>query len=345
MVAEGGRPGRSPAAVRPTLEAVAARAGVSRGTVSRVINDSPRVSERTRQAVLAVIEELGYVPNHAARTLVTRRTDTVALVVSEPEERVFTEPFFAAILRAISPALSAAGLQLLLAMAYTAPERVRLERYLAGNHVDGVLLLSAHDDDPLPELLGRLRIPLVLGGSRQRSLVYVEVDNVGGTRQAVTYLAGRGRRTIATITGPMDLPAGRERLTGYRDGLDAAGLPYDETLVAHGDFGQDSGAKCMTELLDRRPDLDAVFAASDPMAVQAVRVLRAAGRRVPEDVAVVGFDDTDLARHADPPLTTVHQPIDRMGQEMARLLLAQLNGHQVPRPIILTTHLEIRGSA
>ena len=344
MVGEGGGMGRSPAAVRPTLEAVAARAGVSRGTVSRVINDSPRVSERTRQAVLAVIEELGYVPNHAARTLVTRRTDTVALVVSEPEERVFTEPFFAGVLRGIGGALSAAGLQLLLAMAHAVPERTRLERYLAGHHVDGVLLLSQHDHDTLPGLLSRLRIPLVLGGSRQQALVYVDVDNVGGARQAVAHLAGTGRRTIATITGPSDMRAGRDRLAGYRDALDAAGLRLDEGLIAPGDFGPDSGARAMRALLAGRPDVDAVFAASDPMAVEAVRVLRAAGRRVPDDVAVVGFDDSDLARHADPPLTTVHQPLERMGQEMSRLLLAQLTGHPVPRPVVLTTHLQIRDS-
>lgn len=330
---------------RPTLEAVAERAGVSRGTVSRVINDSPRVSARTRETVLAVIEELGYVPNHAARTLVTRRTDTVALVVSESERRVFTEPFFAGVLRGIGTALSAAGLQLLLAMAQSAPERARLERYLAGHHVDGVLLLSQHDHDTLPGLVTRLRLPLVLGGHRQRALVYVDVDNVGGAHQAVAYLAGSGRRTIATITGSPDMRAGRDRLTGYRDGLEEAGMPLDDTLVGTGDFGPESAARAMTALLDRHPDIDAVFAASDPMALEAVRVLRASGRRVPGDVAVIGFDDSDLARHADPPLTTVHQPVERMGQEMARLLIAQMNGMPVPRPVVLPTHLEARGTA
>jgi DNA-binding LacI/PurR family transcriptional regulator len=330
---------------RPTLEAVAERAGVSRGTVSRVINDSPRVSARTRETVLAVVEELGYVPNHAARTLVTRRTDTVALVVSESEERVFTEPFFAGVLRGIGTALSAAGLQLLLAMAQSAAERARLERYLAGHHVDGVLMLSQHDHDTLPALVTRLRLPLVLGGHRQRALVYVDVDNVGGAHQAVAYLAASGRRAIATITGSPDMRAGRDRLTGYRDGLEEAGLALDDGLVGTGDFGPESAARAMGDLLDQRPDLDAVFAASDPMALEAVRVLRSRGRRVPEDVAVIGFDDSDLARHADPPLTTVHQPVERMGQEMARLLIAQMNGMPVPRPVVLPAHLEVRGTA
>ena len=331
--------------MRPTLEAVAARAGVSRGTVSRVINDSPRVSERTRLKVLAIIEELGYVPNHAARSLVTRRTDTVALVVSESERRVFTEPFFAGVLRGIGAALSAAGMQLLLAMAHSPTERVRLERYLAGHHVDGVLLLSQHDRDSLPGLLARTDIPLVLGGGRQdQAIVYVDVDNVGGARQAVTHLVATGRRSIATITGSPDMRAGRDRLAGYRDGLAGAGLPVEASLIAPGDFGPDSGARAMRELLARTPDLDAVFAASDPMALEAVRVLRAEGRRVPDDVAVIGFDDSDVARHADPPLTTVHQPVEQMGREMARLLLAQLHGRAASRPVVLPTHLAVRES-
>ena len=337
--------GSTPAA-RPTLEAVAARAGVSRGTVSRVINESPRVSERTRHKVLAIIEELGYVPNHAARTLVTRRTDTVALVVSESEERVFTEPFFAGVLRGIGTALSTAGMQLLLAMAQSPVERGRLERYLAGRHVDGVLLLSQHDRDTLPGLLTRAHVPLVVGGGRQeQAVVYVDVDNVGGARQAVTHLVVTGRTAIATITGSPDMRVGRDRLAGYLDGLADAGLPADQGLIAAGDFGPDSGARAMRELLARRPGLDAVFAASDPMALEAVRVLRAEGRRVPDDVAVIGFDDSEAARHADPPLTTVHQPLEQMGREMARLLLAQLHGLPAPRPVVLPTHLAVRESA
>lgn len=329
---------------RPTLEAVAARAGVSRGTVSRVINESPRVSERTREKVLGVIEELGYVPNHAARTLVTRRTDTVALVVSESEERVFTEPFFAGVLRGIGTTLSTAGLQLILTMAQSPDSR--LERYLAGHHVDGVLLLSQHDRDTLPALLARASIPFVLGGGRQeQAIVYVDVDNVGGAHQAVAHLAAGGRTKIATITGSPDMRPGRDRLTGYLNGLADAGLPADPDLIAPGDFGPDSGARAMRELLARRPGLDAVFAASDPMALEAVRVLRTRGRRVPGDVAVIGFDDSEMARHAAPPLTTVHQPLEQMGREMARLLVAQLHGHPAPRPVVLPTRLAVRESA
>lgn len=331
---------------RPTLEAVAARAGVSRGTVSRVVNNSPKVSPEARAAVLRAVEELGYVPNHAARTLVTRRTNTVALVVSESEERVFTEPYFAGMVRGISAGLAAGGSQLLLAMAQSADERERLEQYLAGGHVDGVLMISQHDRDTLPAAVEAAGVPFVLGGRPSGGVVrsYVDADNVGGARLAVAHLVAQGRRRIATITGPSDMQSGVDRLAGYRVGLTEAGLPNDDTLCREGDFSQDSGAAGMSELLARRPDIDAVFAASDPMAVGAMRVLKAQGRRVPEDVAVVGFDDSVIARHADPPLTTVYQPLEAMGKQMAVMLLAQLRGER-PHPVLFPTHLVVRASA
>ncbi len=335
---------RRPAA-RPTLEAVAARAGVGRGTVSRVINGSPKVSEHTRDVVLQAIEELGYVPNRAARTLVTRRTDTIALVVSESEQRVFDEPFFAGIVRGIGSALSETGLQLILTMAQSSEEHGRLEHYLSGQHVDGVLLISLHGADPLPGRLEEMGVPTVLGG-RPVGLTpysYVDVDNRAGARQAVKYLLGKGRRRIATIAGSQDMGVGVDRLAGYRDALLATGMPE---RVAYGDFSEETGAACMRDLLDKYPDIDAVFTASDPMAVGAMRALRERGRTVPDDVAVIGFDDSNATRHTDPPLTSVHQPSEAMGRQMVHLLVARVNGEPLEQPVvILDTHLVIRGSA
>lgn len=333
---------------RPTLEAVAARAGVGRGTVSRVINGSPQVSDRTRDVVQRAIEELGYVPNPAARSLVTRRTDSVALVVSEPEDRVFAEPFFSGVVRGISAGLAGTPMQLWLAMTTSPADRRRVERHLTPQHVDGVLLLSLHGDDPLPGRLEAAGLPTVLGG---RPLIsqpygYVDVDNAGGARLAVNHLLDGGRRRIAAITGPQDMHAGVSRLDGYRDALRARGLPADENLIAIGDFSERSGVAAMRLLLDRRPDLDAVFAASDPMAIGAMRVLKENGRRIPEDVAVVGFDGSPMARHTDPPLTTVHQPAEAMGRNMARLLLARIRGEPADRPcVILAPNLVIAGSS
>ncbi|HEY8479389.1 MAG TPA: LacI family DNA-binding transcriptional regulator [Spirillospora sp.] len=330
---------------RPTLEAVAARAGVGRGTVSRVVNGSPRVSPQAREAVLKAIEELGYVPNRAARTLVTRRTDTVALVIAESDQRVFDEPYFAGIIRGISNGLGDTGLQLLLALARSPAEYGRLAEYLTSQHVDGVLLTSLHAEDPLPTKLEESGVPTVLGGRPPgvSPVSYVDVDNRSGAREAVTHLIATGRRRIATIAGPQDMGVGIDRLAGYREALAEAGLPE---LVEYGDFGQASGIAAAERLLEAEPALDAVFAADDPMALGALRVLRKHGRRVPDDVAVVGFDDSAAAPLADPPLTTVHQSPEEMGREMARLLVARIRGETLDEPVvIMRPHLVLRDSA
>jgi len=330
---------------RPTLEAVAARAGVGRGTVSRVVNGSPKVSEAAREAVLLAIEELGYVPNRAARALVTKRTDSVALVVSESEERLFAEPFFARIVRGITDELAGSGLQLLLTFARATDERVRLAQYLSGQHVDGVLLISLHGGDPLPVQLEAAGLPTVVGGLPVglRPVSYVDIDNRGGARQAVDHLLRASRRSIAVIAGPQDMTAGVNRLQGYRDAMQDAGLAAD--LVEYGDFSEDSGAAAMQRLLAAHPSLDAVFAASDPMALGAMRVLKDRGRRIPDDVAVIGFDDSPVGPHTDPPLSTVHQPVEQMGRQMTRLLLARIGGDTVTDlEIVLPTRLIVRGS-
>jgi DNA-binding LacI/PurR family transcriptional regulator len=333
---------------RPTLEAVAARAGVGRGTVSRVINGSSQVSPRAREAVLRAIDELNYVPNRAARSLVTRRTDSIALVVSESEDRVFAEPFFASVVRGVSAQIAGTAIQLWLTMVTSSDDRDRLTRHLTAQPVDGVLLLSLHGGDPLPRMIEESGLPMVLGG-RPTGFTprnYVDVDNRAGARLAIDHLVERGRRRIATIAGPQDMLAGVARLQGYRDGLRAAGLDGDDELVAYGHFSEADAFGAMQELLARRPDLDAVFTASDPMAFGAMRAITDAGRRIPDDVAVVGFDGSPLARTTHPPLSTVHQPAEAMGREMAQLLLARINGRPVDEPaVILAPELVVRASS
>ena len=237
----------------PTLEQVAALAGVSRATVSRVVNGSPKVSPAVRAQVERAVAKLGYVPNRAARSLVTRRADSVALVVSEPHTRFFSEPFFAGMVRGVSAALAETGVQLLLLIAHDLPDRGRLERYVVGGHVDGVLLASLHGDDPLPGTLERAGVPAVLVGRPAGTgpASYVDADNRGGARQAVDHLARRGRRRIATIAGPQDMGVGQDRLDGYRDGLRAAGLDGGDDLVEAGDFTEEAGAAAMGRLLRR----------------------------------------------------------------------------------------------
>jgi DNA-binding LacI/PurR family transcriptional regulator len=330
----------------PTLEQVAALAGVSRATVSRVVNGSPKVSPVVRAQVERAVAKLGYVPNRAARSLVTRRADSVALVVSEPHTRFLSEPFFAGMVRGVSAALAETGVQLLLLIDHDLPDRGRLERYVVGGQVDGVLLASLHGDDPLPGILERAGVPAVLVGRPAGAgpASYVDADNRGGARQAVDHLARRGRRRIATITGPQDMGVGQDRLDGYRDGLRAAGLAGDD-LVEAGDFTEEGGAAAMGRLLERPGcPVDAVFAASDLMAAGALRRLRAAGRRVPDDVAVVGFEDSAVARYTQPPLTTVRQPIEEMGRQATRLLLAKVAGEAAGMHLILDVELVVRAS-
>ncbi|GAB3857165.1 LacI family DNA-binding transcriptional regulator [Micromonospora andamanensis] len=332
-------------AQRPTLEAVARRAGVSRATVSRVVNGSTTVAEPIQEAVRQAVAELGYVPNLAARTLVTQRTDSIALVMPEEATRVFSDDqVFPGIIRGAAQELEAADKQLVLMLAGSPAGHERVARYTTGRHVDGVLFASLHGADPLPARLAALGIPVVCSGRPldDADVPYIDVDQVGGVTRAVRHLIDSGRRRIATIAGPQDMVAGIERLAGYRDTVLAAGLPE---MVAVGDFTRESGAAAMRELLAAHPDLDAVFAASDLMAHAALRTLREAGRRVPEDVAVIGFDDIETAAYTDPPLTTVRQPIVELGRQGTRLLLRLAAGEQVEPALILPTELIIRESA
>jgi DNA-binding LacI/PurR family transcriptional regulator len=332
---------------QPTLDEVAIAAGVSRATVSRVINGSPKVSDTARSAVSHAVEQLGYVPNRAARSLVTRRTDSMALVVQESESRLFADPFFARTVRGISGVLAERDLQLVLLMAQSTSERARVERYLTGGHIDGVLVLSHHSNYELPLRLKGVGVPVVLGGrpTSRLSLSYVDSDNVGGAHDAVAHLIEQGRSRVATISGPNDMGAGVDRLRGYRAALDEAGTGFDEGLVESGDFSRESGELAMEALIERRPDLDAVFAASDLMAAGALRVLKEHGRRIPADVAVVGFDDSSTARTTDPQLTTVRQPVELFGREMAHMLLRQVETPDAGvQKLVLGTELVIRGS-
>jgi len=290
---------------------------------------------------------LGYARQRAARLTTTQRTGSVALVVCEEVLRMFADPYFARIVAGVSRELSAAGTQLvLLGVPTTEDHRTSVVQYLKGRHVDGALVVSMHGRQPLD--LGWLDIPVVFGGRPVHSwecdrCSYVDADNLGGAERATRYLIESGRTTVATVAGPQDMTAAVDRLLGYRKAMAAATRP-DRGLVVFGDFGQASGEHAAARLLDRRPDVDAIFAASDLMAVGVLRALRRAGRRVPEDVAVIGFDDLPLGRRTDPPLTTVRQPIEEMGARMTRELLTMISGPTTPRRMIVDTELVVRKS-
>lgn len=328
---------------RPTIKDVAAVAGVSRGTVSRVLNGGHWVSPEALTAVQAAIKSTGYAANRHARSLVTGRANSVAFLLTEPQQLLFEDPNFSVLLRGAADALAKRDMPLLLMVAGTAEERRRVTDYVTAGHVDGVLLISSHAGNPVVGALLRDGIPTVACGTplgHEGKIGYVAADDVAGAREMVRHLRDTGRRQIATITGPLDTPGGVQRLQGYRDEL---GASYDDSLVAHGDYSRLGGQRAMAELLERRPDLDAVFVASDLMAAGALATLAAQGRRVPDDVAVGGFDDSYLAATLTPALTTMRQPFERISSEMVRLLTDVINGEQ-PAAITLPTTLVRRDS-
>jgi DNA-binding LacI/PurR family transcriptional regulator len=331
-----------------TMEEVAKAAGVSQATVSRVVNGNPRVNSTTKRQVERTIERLGFVPNVAARTLVTRRSDSVGVLIPEPTSRVFGDPFFAQVLRGVSSALTARRQKLVLFLPQGDQEERELQPYLMAGHVDGVIMYSLHGDDPLPELLRRRGVPVVVGGRPPAGarVSYVDNDNRGGGMLATQHLIERGRRKIATISGPPDMGAANDRLEGYRDALRQAGREIDASLIVAGDFTEESGGPAMRELFERHPDLDAVFAANDLMGAGALEAIAESGRRAPDDVAVIGFDDSPVARSTRPTLSSVRQSLDVMGRELVSLLLADIEAaDDVARKVVLAVELVVRESS
>jgi DNA-binding LacI/PurR family transcriptional regulator len=330
---------------QPTLENVAAAAGVSRSTASRAINGEAKVSPRARAAVEAAVLRLGFMPNQAARTLVTQRTNAVALVVPEPDERILADPFFGAAIQGLSRALADTDLQLVLVMASMGGTPERTVRYLRHGHVDGAVVVSHHQADDIEGALVDSRLPSVFVGrpwNLPDRLSYVDTDNRGGGELATERLIARRCRRIGTVAGPADMTSAQDRLAGWRTALGRAGLPAD--AIEHGDFTTDGGAAATRRLLAAHPDLDAVFVASDLMAAGALAVLRAGHRTVPDDVAVVGYDDSAVAAVTDPPLTTVVNPVGAMARTAGGLLLRWLDGTEPDDPVIFPAELVVRSS-
>ncbi|MFE1644544.1 LacI family DNA-binding transcriptional regulator [Microbacterium sp. P01] len=329
---------------RPTIRDVAAEAGVSRGTVSRVINGGHWVSPDARVAVEEAIHRTGYTANHHARSLATGRAGSLAFLLTEPQHLLFNDPTFALLLRGASEALAQRSMTLVLLVADTAAERANIEHYVRAGHVDGVLLISSHESNPLLDSLIDAHIPTVCTGKplgHRADVPTVSVDEEGSARVMTRYLRDRGHRRIAVITGPNDTPGGRFRLVGFREEM---GEDFDPELVEQGSYERATGYDAMTRLLDRAPEIDAVFAASDVLAVGAAAAIRASGRRVPEDVAVAGFDDSGLAATHEPPLTTMRQPWAEISASMVEMLLDIING-RVRESVVLPTTLVVRDSA
>lgn len=329
-----------------TLEMVAAEAGVSRSTVSRVVNESPNVRPDVIETVQAAIARLHYVPNRAARSLASRQTNSIALVVPEDTSRFFGDCFFASVVTGIADRIGETNYMLTMVVG-SAGFRQKTRRYLQAGSVDGILVISHHSGVRHLVDIGT-PLPMVFGGRptdpELRDTYFVDVDNVGGAELATRHLIGLGRRQIGTITGSPDMQAAADRRAGWAKALREAGRPVD--LVAQGNFTAHGGAQAMAALLDQDPAVDAVFAASDLMARGALMTLTERGIRVPDDIAMVGFDNSPLAATGSIGLTSVNQPSIAMGSQMADVLLQLLAGEQPEqRGTILPTNLVVRESA
>ena len=327
-----------------TIEEVAAAAGVSRSTVSRVVNGSTAVSPAALAAVERAIAELSYVPNRAARSLASRATMAIALVVPEDTTRFFGDPFFAAIVSGINARLSRSDYVLNLIIASDDP-RDKTAAYVRSGAVDGAIVVSHHTSDTFIDRIAA-SVPVVYGGRPSRARendYYIDVDNTAGAYQATTYLVEKGFRRIAHISGPVSMPAGIDRLAGFRSALADAGMV--PVAVEDGNFTADGGSAAMARILESGASFDALFVGSDLMARGALAVLARAGIDVPGDVSLIGFDDSPVATAVQPNLTTVRQPSHLQGQQMADVLLSLLAGGTPPHVTMLPTELIVRGSA
>lgn len=329
------------------LEQIAQLSGVSRSTVSRVINNDPKVRDETRVRVRSIIQQLNYRPNAAARSLAGGKTFILGLVIPTGVASVFTDPYFPTLIRGISAACREHEFSVMLWLAEPDFERRTVMNVLRNGFIDGVIVSSMPVDEVIVDALSRSTLPFILVGRdpSHPDVSYVDVENRRGAIEATTHLIRMGRRRIATITGPLNTIVGIDRRDGYLEALQQRGIEPDPNLIIEGDFSEEEGYRLTrTRLLALEPD--AIFTASDAMSMGALRAAREAGKRIPEDIAVVGFDDMPFAARADPPLTTVRQPIQSLGSLAAETLIDMIEheGDSYTRRILLPTELIIRKS-
>lgn len=334
---------------KATIHDVARIAGVSRATVSRYLNGRKWVSQDAAANIKAAIEQTGYVANSHARALVTGRAGSVAFLLGEPQKLLFEDPNFAALLRAVADELGKKGVSFILMTTDNQDEAKRNLAYLQAGHVDGVIQVAWHKDSS--EMLNGLveaGIPTVIAEQPSDETLpvgYVHVEDYGGARKACEYLHERGAKHIAMIAGPAGPSGTRDRVHGFLDTVATFDDDSSATQarIVHGDYSVDSGETAMAQLLDTDPTIDGVFVSSDAMAVGAIKALRARGLKVPDDVQIIGFDDSSAATLADPALTTIRQPFAAIGKHLVDQLMRLINGEQ-PVGVTLPTELIVRNS-
>jgi LacI family transcriptional regulator len=330
-----------------TLEDIARQTGVSRSTVSRVVNNHPHIREDVRKRVLETIQETGYHPHAAARTLASQRSSTIGLILPHSVGFFFTDPYYPHLTKGIAQTCNQLDYTLALFLTGTVAEEEQVfPRVARKGLLDGVIIQSGHHGDQW--IIGRMldaNMPMVICGRPFRSdnVSYIDIDNINAAQQAVSHLIRLGRQRIGTIAGPSASTVGIDRLAGYRKALLERGIEIDESLIIEGDFTETGGFYAMQKLLHAKPD--AVFAASDVMALGAMRAVREAGLNIPDDIAFIGFDDLPLASLTGVQLTTMRQPVVQFGSLAVELLVELIeNGLNPPRHIIMDTELVVRAS-
>lgn len=329
-----------------TLEDIAKQAGVSRSTVSRVVNEHPNVREEVRKRVWKVIKDTGYHPNPAARTLASQRSWMIGLVLPRSVSSFFSDPYFPRLTQGIAQACNQYNYTLSLFLIGSKEDEEKIyPRISRRGLLDGILVQSGQIGDQLIDRLANSKIPIVIAGSpfHTNGISYIDVDNINATYHAVKHLVQLGRKRIGTITGPDNSTVSIDRKEGYLKALVEQSWEVDESLIVEGDFTEASGYHAMQQLLPANPD--AVFAASDSMAIGAMRAVREAGLRIPDDIAFVGFDDLPIATSTECRLTTVRQPVLEFGAKAVEVLIDIIeNGIKPARRVIMGTELIIRDS-
>jgi DNA-binding LacI/PurR family transcriptional regulator len=319
-------------------------AGVSRSTVSLAINHDPKIKEATRVRIWEVIEEVGYAPNAMARSLARLRSDIFAVVVPANTSHVFSDYYFSEAMSGINDAITPYGFKMLLQPNNNGfVEDKHYLRLFRGRHIDGMLVLGALTDDSYVRALWRASFAVVLVNSRMDGVPCIAADNYNGAKKATEYLTSLGHQRIATIRGLMNTTVGIDRFEGYCAGLDENGSSFDPLLVADGNFSEESGRRAARELIGQRPT--AILAGNDMMAIGCIRALAELNVRVPEDIAVVGADDTLLARYFSPQLTTIRQSMYQIGKSSAEALIGMVTGDEIdPVHHTVPTELVVRQS-
>ncbi len=328
-----------------TMKDIAEKAGVSKSTVSRALNNDPRINEKTRERVLSIARQMNYRPHHMDQALAKKRTNIIGVMIPKTP-RSITDPFFLEFLGGIGEETSKRGFSLMLPV-FERGDQKEFREFFSQNNVDGIILTEPEVKDRRISYLKSEGIPFVFSGDPkvEEDIFWVDADNEKGAYKAVSHLISRGHGKIATIAGNNKLMAGVLRLEGYKQALSQEKIEIEQDLIVYGDFMGKSGYKAVMELLDNNRDFTAVFAANDFMAIGAMKALKERGYSIPADIAVMGFDGTFLSGHVEPPLSTVQLPIKELGKNCAEIITSIINdGERSGKGILLGTRLVIRDS-